>query len=779
VNEWANQDEDDENDDSGVGQKAINRMCQSMHQSENFDKVLAILEPALGQLINQQDWKSQVAALVILMVIAEYIDEDTMVAQMVGVVKTHLKSPHVRVRYQAWFTLLQFAQDRPKALEGSAMVAELMPDFLGGLGDNCPRVVIACMGAFQHYGQTVEEEDFEPFLQPLMQTLGGKLQGQGNARMMRETITCIATVAGQIGESLSQYYSALMPMLKQIVEATVHKEDERLLLGKTFECISLLATSVGHAAFLPDAEVIISAMIKATQAPNLAKDDPVYEYIMAAADRFCFVLKEDFARFLPHLLPLILEKLKFQPKEFSGDARDVKGDDDVNVSIVNKDGKAIVLVMSTSQMEDLQNALQCVFAFASRLGVSYAQFISQTAQALLPVFDFLMSEQIRDLAFDTWGHLCKDARDAKQPQVLNQLCQELMTRIVPRLADADSPVGALKTRCAGLASCLSHAGPNILDAQQVQHIGQLGVKLLSDSIGRRLKWEQKKNAKKAASQDGDEARDVEDEQEEEEELRSASITLSGSLMEHHPDHFMAQCFGAYVPVLQQLIQPTANDGDRQLAAQLAGSILEHLGERAAAQWQSFMPQLLEDMQAKHDDVRAQACYAMSQAARLSSFGPQAATAAQRAAQVVTQTRALSKKKSQKDAQCAADNALSVLLEVLEHHTNVVPGDLWATYLAGLPCQEDVVEGQRNNKALLRLAQQQAPGLCGEGGCNIPRVLELLVSAYNTSMADEETEKGFGSLLLALGEAKLQQFSANFTPKLKKKMLRVAKQAQKT
>merc|ERR1719460_1950506 len=127
-----------------------------------------------------------------------------------------------------------------------------------------------------------------------------------------------------------------MPVLKQIIAHAMRKEEERMLLAKSFECVSIFANSVGRATFRPHAEEIIQAMVQATQAPNLAKDDPVYEYIMAAAERFCFVLKEDFARFLPHLLPLILEKLKFQPKECSGDARDVKGDDDVNVSIVKK-----------------------------------------------------------------------------------------------------------------------------------------------------------------------------------------------------------------------------------------------------------------------------------------------------------------------------------------------------------------------------------------------------------------------------------------------------------
>jgi hypothetical protein len=38
-------------------------------------------------------------------------------------------------------------------------------------------------------------------------------------------------------------------------------------------------------------------------------------------------------------------------------------------------------------------------------------------------------------------------------------------------------------------------------------------------------------------------------------------------------------------------------------------------------------------------------------------------------------------------------------------------------------------------------KQQSPGLCGDGGCNIPRVVELLVNASKTLMVDEETDKG--------------------------------------
>lgn len=249
-------------------------------------------------------------------------------------------------------------------------------------------------------------------------------------------------------------------------------------------------------------------------------------------------------------------------------------------------------------------------------------------------------------------------------------------------------------------------------------------------------------------------------------------------MEHHPDNFMNQCLATYLPVVQQLIQPTASDSDRSVAGLLAAHICEHLGERAVSQWPSFLPQLLQDMQASNDEVRGVACYAVSFAARLPAFAPNAAPAALRASEVITQTRARSKKKSEKTAQGAADNALSVLLEILEHHSGAVQGDLCGVWLAGLPCQEDTQEGMRNNKALVRLVQQQTPWLVGEGGRNIPRVLELLVNAYKTEMVDDEISTAIGQLLLTLGEAQLEKFSAGYAAKQKKRLIRVAKEAQK-
>ena len=54
-----------------------------------------------------------------------------------------------------------------------------------------------------------------------------------------------------------------MPVLKSSVQSVVHKSEKRELLGKLFECISLLAKAVGPDVFNKDAQDIMQVMIQA------------------------------------------------------------------------------------------------------------------------------------------------------------------------------------------------------------------------------------------------------------------------------------------------------------------------------------------------------------------------------------------------------------------------------------------------------------------------------------------------------------------------------------
>mmetsp|Transcript_114965 Transcript_114965/g.199302 ORF Transcript_114965/g.199302 Transcript_114965/m.199302 type:complete len:1118 (-) Transcript_114965:59-3412(-) len=780
VNAWAAEAEEgaEDEDHHTFGRSAMYRFCGSAQKAGSFNQVFADLQPGLQQIFQDSgNWKGLVAGLAILTRIAEYIDEQAVAEQMVAVARAQLRSENARVRYMAWCALTQLVEDQTEAVTKEGQAPELLAEVLTGFSDPCPRTVLACMGFFQNYGSQLEREDLEVATQALMEKLGEKLQNPMPI-LQREAITCMAAIAGQVKSSFAKYYPDLMPVLKKVIESAVHKAEQRTLLGKAFECISLLAGAVGRATFRADAEVIMQAMIQATQMPDMPKDDPVLEYMMAAAERLCNTLEEDFLPFVPHLLPMILAKLQLAPKELGGAQDDIGGNETVGFSVVRgEDGKPKVFIMSTSELEDLQHALECINAIVTKLRKHFGPFIPQTAQALLPVFEFTMNETIRDLTFETWGELCGSARDGGDASVLAQLCQEFMKRVVPGLEAGDASVDALTTRALGVSKCLNKAGPGILSNEQVRHMGQLGLKLIRASFQEREALKAKA-AKAGVSELDDTGLSGEDEEEEWDMLRSCATEMSIALMKHHADPFTAEALPAYLPVVHELIQPTACESDRQLAGHMASGIFQHLGERCSAAWPGFLPQVLQDMLDPSADVRGTACFAASMAARVPAFAPHAVEAGQRAVQLLAQTRGRERKKSEKSAQGAADNALSALLEVLMNHKETVAAaggkvpELWDAWLNGLPCQEDHSEGLRNTKALLQLAQRLEPGVLGDGGRNVPRVLLLLVDAYMAEYVDDETSAGIRQFLCGLGEEQLTKGAAQFNPKQKKKLQRI-------
>ncbi|CAE8634646.1 unnamed protein product [Polarella glacialis] len=552
VEAWAAEDEDDGEDDEEshtFGKEAVDRICRSAQKVEAFPPVLDILKQAITKLFQSGEWKQVVAGISTLSMIAEYVDDEATVLQMMQGIKVQLGASHARVRYSAWGAVAQFSEDHSDVVTADTWVATLCPEFLKGLDDPCNRVSLRAMEAFQHFGENVEREDLEPFVQPFMEKLGARLQS-GNALNQKKAITFIAVIAGQVDDSFAPYYAPLMPVLKQVIQSTLHKVEERTLLGKCFECISLLARAVGKEGFRADAEQIMEAMISATKVANLPNNDPVKEYMMAASERICATMKEDFLPFVPHILPGVLEKFTLAPREFNGENPDAFNDDgnEVNLTLVQENGKVKIMIMYSSEIQDLKGALECVHTFVEELGGAYAPFVAQTAQALLPVFDFTMAEEIRDLAFETWGQLCGAARQGGQVQVVSELTLEFLKRVLPKFEAEELDQQGLKTSADGITVCLKKAGPGILGNDQVRHICQKSLTLLGESLKRRD--ESGKGPVKQQDEDGD-VEDDGDDAEEEQALRISLCEVAGAVMQHHPDAFVAEIFASYLQVVQQ------------------------------------------------------------------------------------------------------------------------------------------------------------------------------------------------------------------------------------
>eukprot|EP00812_Abedinium_dasypus_P010022 NODE_366_length_1630_cov_208.404444.p1 GENE.NODE_366_length_1630_cov_208.404444~~NODE_366_length_1630_cov_208.404444.p1 ORF type:complete len:354 (+),score=143.26 NODE_366_length_1630_cov_208.404444:100-1161(+) len=341
----------------------------------------------------------------------------------------------------------------------------------------------------------------------------------------------------------------------------------------------------------------------------------------------------------------------------------------------------------------------------------------------------------------------------------------------------------MKTRADGIATCLRNAGPGVLSAEQLKHIGELAMKRLVESLAR----SDLSTAQRRKEEDGDDDDDdgmPDEEEEEERALQTSLCEVAGVLMRHHPDIFMSECLPAHLNLVEELLKPAHPKKNRKLAVFIACDFVEHLGPRIAPHWPKFMPVMIEDVTNGVNDMRQPACYGISHAAKQPAFGEVALQVAMSLKQVIVRGRLASQKMTGLTAQetkAATDNALSALMEILTHHTAVLgpnEAELWQVWLGALPCQVDDDEGIRNHKALFELLQREVPQITGEGGANVPAVMLILVSVYNTEMVNKETSKGIAALCLRLGMERLDAIAAGWTAKKRARLMRVVRDAQK-
>jgi len=141
-------------------------------------------------------------------------------------------------------------------------------------------------------------------------------------------------------------------------------------------------------------------------------DDLQREYIKEASERICKCLKEDFAPFLPSLMPGMFKAMKVE-----GIAAEVNDGGDETQYITLDVGGGKTMKVHTSKFEECTQAVQMLHTFAEEMGPAFFPYIQDSAQALLPLLtdDDAMSacnEEARGAAMQAWGLLIKSAKQA-------------------------------------------------------------------------------------------------------------------------------------------------------------------------------------------------------------------------------------------------------------------------------------------------------------------------------------------------------------------------------
>mmetsp|Transcript_32109 Transcript_32109/g.90183 ORF Transcript_32109/g.90183 Transcript_32109/m.90183 type:complete len:1118 (-) Transcript_32109:115-3468(-) len=771
LKEWAERmdDEEGEEDQDELyhnGEEAIDRIVEAI----GMEAVGTALFQLVGHFSSQDKWQAKLAALTAVKQTVEYVEDHSHVGEMAKLLLAHMDHPHPRVRCTAAHAMGQLANDQAPHFQ-DAWHSTVMPKLLQLFDDSVDRVASMSMSAFVSFGEELDNALMAEYAPTFMGKLVSRLQSSKHRMVLEESITSIAVIAGVIGKDFSLYYDVIMPLLKQLV-LNAKGEKESRLRGKAFECLSLLGLAVGKEKFLPDAKDAIGLMLRT----DLGTDELLREYIKEASERICKCLKNDFAQFLPHLMPSVFKSLKLEGEEAGAGNVATRADDDDNeyVEITGADGKLVKV--RTSKFEELVSAVQLIITYCDEMGGSFFDWIQSTAQALLPLMAstdeaMLLCDEARSAAYIAWSKLIKCARtgalERNQPPTLaNELLRTFLQRVVVTVQSETDP-DTLKDVGNGLSECLKNAEPGSLGGQEVGQLAEQLFKLIDESFIREAAEQKSALEDKAsapAELQADE--DEEDDEESENQCRQCMEEALGGLMQVAPEYFATSVLPECAKRLQAWL---GSKQHRILAFFLGCDLILHLKELSQPVWQVLIPAVLQGLGDEDADVRTPCAYALGLAAPLPSFAQAAPDAFRKLGALLGGPVP---KKRDDSGKIAMDNCVSAMLLLARHQHAACPQDVpaWQLVVNKLPIRDDEDEAKKVHKALVELLTEQNAGLIGPNNAHLGKVLSALAEAYKQEgLSNDELDIEIQNLFKRFPVQILETCAQVFSEKQQKKI----------
>ena len=739
--DWLSRLYDEEGDDDDTAFAAGEQNVDHLVDALGIELTKAALFKKIGEYVGRPNWQAKHAAMVAIKQTVEYIDEEHTTAfaelalQHIGYQDQAAgRIGSARVRHAALEAIGQLAIDQvPHFQEG--MYPTVIPALLGRFDDPEERVSAMALSAFVNFGDEVDDTVMAEHSGVLMGKLKEKLQCQHRG-IRQETLTCIAVIASCLEEQFAQYYDDIMPTVKWCVQ-NCKDDKERMLRGKAFECMSLLGLAVGRKKFAPD---VMQAMTEMASMPMKA-DDVQKDYIKEAMERIAKTLKEEFATFLPQLLPQIVGELALPNPTVEANAIDDTDDEEEEdmLSVRTIDGKKVSI--KSSRFTDMKNAVELLLAVVQETGKAFGPFVVDTAKALVPLLETTdqmsyLCHELRSEAFSVWGELIKTA--AKLPNG-EQTSRELLVTFLDKViagSEKEEDAETITEVARGIQKALENAPKGSLTDVQFNKVKDFLIKKLQEAFELR-----DKQGLETDSEDEDAVAnaDREEEREDEETRRIALAAVFGSLMSANTNAFMGICDSIIIPLMQKWLQ-SSNHEDLILAFNLISDIFEHLKGQSQALWPMFIQQLGTGLTHKEPDVRVAASYATNLAMRVPEFATfQNGEVAKQMFEILATVVVKSPKPKNKDTngKLAYDNAIAALTVACIHCPHLAPEGnvdrLWdEAIFQRLPIRYDEDESQKLNEYLFDKVSAQDPNTLGANSCRLPKLLGLFSDIYSTN-----------------------------------------------
>ncbi|OQR84168.1 importin-like protein [Achlya hypogyna] len=494
--------------------------------------------------------------------------------------------------------------------------------------------------------------------------------------------------------AFGRFYDKVLPPLKQLLNAclaelTATADASTMLCGITLKCISPVGLAVGPGVFGADTPEVLTVMTQMQHSTQYAQDDILRSYLLQAWARLCKTLAEGFARYLPVVMPSLLDAAMQQAEfEMEDDEGMMADDDDEDVHIAHINDKCVSI--RTSLLEEKATACQMLSSMVGDLKVAFFPYVERVTQVLTPLMTDSVHTEIRaasisampSLVLSVSKHLALSHGDVSP---VLQMLEYTLGRLLNALS-TEPELELQMTIMQAIKMCIAHAvdpdETNDLSgkAPLVQLVEGLLI-VLAESFQRR----DVRRARKAVEElDEEENEEDLDNDATEAQLQFILADCIGSLAKTHQHVFFPVFQETLLDKVLEMVHSHCLPEDRKLAVYLVDDILEHTGATAASHLDTFVPLLVDCVGSDDAPLRQAASYSLC--AAHASFAP-----------FVTPTvKLLWNLVHAPDAYepfyvNATDNAVSALGRILLAFDDVLNPSLFPQWLRLLPMRGDPEE----------------------------------------------------------------------------------------
>ncbi|GMM33500.1 Pse1 protein [Saccharomycopsis crataegensis] len=429
-------------------------------------KVLA--EPLfkyLTQMIHSSEWRERQAALMALSSAAEGCSDVLIseIPKILDLILPLLNDPHPRVQYACCNALGQISTDFADLIQKNSG-DRILPALISKLtNESVPRVQTHAAAALVNFSENASKDILEPYLDDLLTNLLTLLQGP-HRYVQEQVLTTIAIVADAAETKFIKYYDTLMPLLFNVLQSDLDKEN-RLLKAKSIECATLIAAAVGKDKFSQHAEQLIQ-IFGHIQKEAVDEDDPVKPYLEQGWNTICSIIGTDFLPYLPSVLPTLIEQAKAEQIIKLVDEGD-EVDQDEQWDVYSLAGKLVAL--HTAVLDDKIDAIEILKSYADILKGSFYPYVPLIVkEILLPALDFYFHDGVRNSAVEalpTFLSCAKIAQPPRSPELMS-LWSAIASKLIESLA-GEPLTDILVSYYTSFSNCVLLMGEDTLNENQL------------------------------------------------------------------------------------------------------------------------------------------------------------------------------------------------------------------------------------------------------------------------------------------------------------------------